>query len=478
MIKSALTYMLLIATMFATAFASEGCRIQRVVWTGDHSDFDVAQMAAAQGMPCDSWPSVARKLERYYENQGFLGAVVDGSVDSAGALTVQLNRGAAWVWAPAENLEVGKTKPEAFAKLAGLDAGAYVSPTDLERADRKLSRLGYYERTAPAQMFRDPTRNRIVPVFHMRAAAVSEAEALLTYSSEGNAWEGQINVNLYNILGTARDLQLEGFIGDDSRHLEGSYKEPWIFGTSWNVVARGVFNEETVEGSAVDSENSNADSTSAESIERTLYGEIGVTRDIGFDFNIGVFVGISEDNKYSSLEMSYVSLDRFALPRSGWRINGNVSYKMDRPDSLDNYLVASANVARYLPVYKNFIARFSGAAGGIFPSDAALKRTDLFALGGMNSFKGMEYQMIRSRAYGYSELAVMWQDGYDLSVELFYQPGLYRRSGAEHGWANEHDYGIAFTQYRKNWSFNLYYAMRNGCNFLDGIIGFGVKTLF
>ncbi|MCQ2124620.1 MAG: BamA/TamA family outer membrane protein [Fibrobacter sp.] len=454
------------------------CRIQKIVWSGEHSDFDETEMQSAVGAPCDGWRSAAQKLERYYENRGFLGAVVEGSVDSAGELTVQLNRGAAWVWAPAENLEAGKTKPEAFAKLAGLEAGAYVSPTDLERADRKLSRLGYYERTAPAQMFRDPTRNRIVPVFHMRAAAVSEAEALLTYSSEGNAWEGQINVNLYNILGTARDLQLEGFIGDDSRHLEGSYKEPWIFGTSWNVVARGMFNEETVTASDADSENSNEDSTSAESIERTLYGEIGVTRDIGFDFNIGVFVGVSEDNKYSSLEVSYVSLDRFALPRDGWRIDGKLSYKMDRPDSLDNFLLANASVMRYQPIYKNFIGRISGVAGGIFPSDGNLKRTDLFALGGMDSFKGMGYQAVRTRAFGFGELALLWQDSYDLSIELFYQPGLYRRSGAEHGWAREQDYGIAFTQYRKNWSINLYYAMRNGCNFLDGVIGFGVKTLF
>ena len=37
---------------------------------------------------------------------------------------------------------------------------------------------------------------------------------------------------------------------------------------------------------------------------------------------------------------------------------------------------------------------------------------------------------------------------------------------------------MAFTQYRGNWSINLYYALRNGENYLDGIIGFGLKTLF
>lgn len=461
----------------ALLWAAGSCRIQKIVWSAEHSAFDESQMAAAVGEPCENWRTVAQKLEQYYENQGFLGAVVNGNLDSAGVLSVQFVRGAAWVWAPAENLDSAKTKKNVFAKLAGLEPGAYVSATDLERADRKLSRLGYYQRMAPAQMFRDPDRNRIYPVFHMRAAAVSQAEALLTYSSEENSWEGQLNLNLYNILGTARDLQMEGYIGDDSRHLEGSYKEPWILGTSWNVVARGKFNEETVAAESNADVAGSADST-AETLEREIYGELGITREIGFDFTLGVFLGVSEFDKYSSVEVSYVSLDRFALPRNGWRIDGSVTYKMDRPDSLDNYLVASANVVRYMPVYKNFIARFSGAAGGIFPTDASLKRTDLFALGGMDSFRGMEYQLVRSRAFGFSEFALLWQDGYDLSIEAFYQPGLYRRAGSEHGWVREQDYGIAFTQYRKNWSFNLYYAMRNGCNYLDGIIGFGVKTLF
>ena len=117
-------------------------------------------------------------------------------------------------------------------------------------------------------------------------------------------------------------------------------------------------------------------------------------------------------------------------------------------------------------------------AGGIFPTGADLRRQDLFALGGPGDFKGVPYRMLRSRAYGFSELALLWQDGYDLSIEAFYLPGLYRRLQPGHGWAREQDYGIGFTQYRKNWSANIYYALRNGCDFLEGIIGFGVKTLF
>lgn len=451
------------------------CVIRKVEWIGPHSEFDDAQMKYAEGLPCDSWRGVAAPILKYYEDHGFVGVRVEGSVSAAdensavvenktaGTLRVSVNRGSAFVWASPENLDSNKTETEVFRKLSGIEEGEPVSLSDLQRSERKLARLGYFEMTAPTRIFRDPDRNRIIPAYSMRDARLSEAEGLLTYSSEDNLWEGQVHVNLYNIGGTARDLQLEGFTGEYSRHLEGRYKEPWLLGTSWNGVIRGSFDE---------------DSAVEDSLEKTAMGEIGLTRDIGFDFSIGVYFGISESDKHSTFELSYVSLDRFALPRSGMSFNTSLSWKMDRPDSLDSYLNASARVVSYFPLVGNFISRFTGAAAGIFPTDVTLKRSDLFSLGGLESFRGMGYRFMRSRAYGFSEMALLWQDGYDLSVELFYQPGLYRRLDPGHGWAREQDYGLGFTQYRKNWSFNLYYALRNGCDYLEGVLGFGVKTLF
>lgn len=481
------------AILFAGgAVANENCRIACVVWTGEHSAFDETQMNAVVGEPCESWSGVAGRLQRYYEDQGFIAAQVVGNVvadsvvpnssdenaaPSMATLSVELRRGAGYVWAPVENQDSSGAKPEVFRRLSGLLEGAPVSLTDLERSERKLARIGYFEKTAPVRLYRDPARNRIIPLFSMRKATVSEAEGLLTYSSDENVWEGQIDVNLYNIAGTARDLQLEGFTGEDSRHLVGSYKEPWILGSAWNVVLRGSFDEETLEEDVLDSTETPTGET-REFVEQNIVGEVGVSRDIGFDLSVGVFFGVSEDDKHSSFEVSYVSLDRFALPRSGWRVDGAFAYKMDRPDSLDNFLNATARLQTYIPLHGNFISRFTGSAGGIFPTDASLKRADLFALGGLDSFKGMGYRFARTRAYGFSEAALLWQDGYDLSIELFYQPGLYRRLFPGHGWAREYNYGLGFTQYRGNWSINLYYALRNGCDYLEGILGFGVKTLF
>ena len=447
-----------------------------------------AGAVSGSGMPADS--GIVAGSEPPAGSEAIAGpGTPAGELRERNVLEIEIQRGAGYVWAPPENLDSSGTKREVFAKLSGIEAGEAVSLTDLERSERRLSRIGYYNRTAPTRLFRDPARNRIVPVFSMRKANVSEAEGVLTYSSEDNVWEGKLDVNLYNITGTARDLQLEGYTGENTRHLSGSYKEPWILGTAWNVVVRGNFDEETLDAPADGMNGGTADAgdiadvadtsgATQETVERVIVGEAGITRDIGFDFSIGVFFGISEDDKHTSFEMSYVSLDRFVLPRSGWRMDASATWKMARPDSLDNYLAAKANVMAYYPLYGNFIARFAGMAGGIFPSGATLRRTDLFALGGPGDFKGMQYRMLRSRAYGLSEFALLWQDGYDLSIEAFYQPGLYRRLAPGHGWAREQGYGIGFTQYRSNWSVNLYYALRNGCDYLDGIIGFGVKTLF
>lgn len=476
---------LLVLALLTSSFAGEAslCRIHKVVWVGEHSAYDEAHLNLVEGSPCDAWKVAAARLARHYEDQGFAAVQVVGKMhygmggvsgtDSLGVLMVELKRGAGYVWAGAENLDSSGTETNVFRRLSGIEEGAPVSLTDLERSERKLARLGYFEQTAPVRLFRDPARNKLVPAFSMKAARNSEAEGLLTYSSEDNLWEGQVNVKLYNILGTARDLTLEGFTGENARHLNFMYKEPWIFGSPWNVVLRGLFDEEiySVESDSLDGKMKDV-------TERVAMGEIGLTRDIGFDWTIGIFFGMSEDDKHSTFELSYVSLDRFVLPRRGLKLQGSATWKMDRPDSLDNYLESHGKLLSYYPLFGNFITRFTGAAGGIFPTDASLKRSDYFALGGMDSFKGMGYRFMRSRAYGFSELALLWQDGYNLSIEAFYQPGLYRGFIPEHGWKREQDYGIAFTQYRGNWSINLYYALRNGENYLDGIIGFGLKTLF
>ena len=451
-------YVVTVLLLGAVLCHASECRIERVEWVGEHSEFEELSMNDVVGAPCGSWRAAKQKLLRYYEDRGFVGAKLDVAVDSAGVIRCEFVRGSAWVWARPENLDSGATDADVFAQLTGLEIGEKVSLSDLERSERKLSRLGYYEKTADVRLFRDPVRNRIIPAYSMRAAPISAAEGFLTYSSDENVWEGKINLELFNILGTGRDLQMEGYSQSDSRRLEGSYRERFIFGTAWDVLVRGFFEDD--------------------SLSRDSRLELGVSRNVGFNFDVAVFVGIGNDEKSSTFELSYVSFDRSVLPRSGTSFDLSLAWMMDRPDSLDSYLRLQSSLVYYLPLWKNFIVRYSAAAGALLPSGGSFAREDLFSLGGINSFKGMMYGFMRTRAYGFSQAAFLWQDGYDLSIELFYQPGIYRRMKPFHGWAREHDYGIGFTQYRKAWSFSIYYALRNWCDYLDGVLGFGVKTLF
>lgn len=444
--------------LFGAGFGHASCRIERIEWDGKHSEFDELTMNALVGAPCDSWKAVKEKLLRYYEDHGFLAAKLQVEVDSAGVMRCLFERGSAWVWAEPENLDSGATDIEVFRRLTGIEIDGPVSLSDLSRSDGRLSRLGYYDKTSDVRLFRDPVRNRVIPAYSMRATAISYAEGFLTYSSDENVWDGHVDLALYNILGTGRDLRLEGTSQENSRRLEGSYRERFIFGTSWDVLVRGFFEDD--------------------SLSRNSRLEVGVSRNVGFNFEVSAFVGIGNDEKSSTFELSYISLDRSVLPRRGTSFDVSLAWMMDRPDSLDSYLRLETSFIHYVPVWKNFIARYSAAAGTMLPSGGSFAREDLFALGGMDSFKGMMYRFMRTRAYGFSQMALLWQDGYDLSIEVFYQPGLYRRMTPFHGWAREHDYGLGFTQYRKSWSFSIYYALRNGGNYLDGVLGFGVKTLF
>ena len=94
-----LPLVLAVLLLGASVCQASTCRIERIEWEGDHSDFEELSMSAVVGMPCNSWQSAKRKLLRYYEDNGFLGAKLDVGVDSAGVMRCKFERGSAWVWA-------------------------------------------------------------------------------------------------------------------------------------------------------------------------------------------------------------------------------------------------------------------------------------------------------------------------------------------------------------------------------------------
>ena len=151
-----------IFVLFACAHVfAAACRITAVQWVGERESYEESQVQALVGKSCESWPLTRDRIVSYYENRGFLSAKLMGDLDSAGVLTVSLDRGIPWVWADPENLDSSGSDIEVFRRQTRIEPGKFVSPLELERSDMKMASLGYYNRTRCATaLFRCTTCRR------------------------------------------------------------------------------------------------------------------------------------------------------------------------------------------------------------------------------------------------------------------------------------------------------------------------------
>ncbi len=382
------------------------------------------------------------------------------AIDSSGFARVSVERGNAWVWAAAENRENSKSEKETFARLSGLEAGSLVRLSDLGRAERKLIRSGYFESTAPPKLYRDSLRSRLFPVFSMRDLSVNSIEGFATYASgENGGFAGNIELSLYNMRGTGRDLSVSGISGDWERSVSASYKEPWLLGSGWNGIVRGSFEED--------------------STYRTALLEAGLSRSVGFLFEFAVLGGVGNDRLTYALETEFKNVDRIVLPRHGQILSGEFRVTRERSDSSHAFVTElQASGEFFTPILGTIVLHSSFSLGTLLPTNRHFGRSFLFSLGGLENLKGYRPGFFRTRAYGISELDLQWRMMENLALHCFLEPGLHRAASPSHGWSDTYSYGLGISQYRGSWSFSLFYALHRGTDALDGLLHFGVKALF
>lgn len=441
---------------FVCAYSSD-CIVQRVESSGDvEKEFGERFLNSL----CETQEKALRDSVDALSENGYPFAKASYSIDSAGLAHVSIERGSAWVWAAAENREYSKSKKETFSRLSGLEAGSLVRLSDLGRAERKLIRSGYFEETAPPTLFRDSVRSRLFPVFSMRDLSVNSVEGFVSYASgEDGGFTGNIELSLYNMRGSGRDLNVSGISGDWERSLSASYKEPWLLGSGWNGIVRGSFED---------------DSTS-----RTALLEVGLSRSIGFFFEFAILGGIGNDRSTYALETKFENIDRIVLPRHGQRLSGTFRVTRERSDSSHAFVTdLHANGEFFTPIARTLVLHSSFSVGTLLPTDRRFGRSLLFSLGGLKNLKGYRPGFFRTRAYGTSELDLQWRMMENLALHGFFEPGLHRAEYPSHGWSDTYSYGLGISQYRGSWSFSLFYALHRGTGALEGLLHFGIKTLF
>ena len=144
-------YIIFLLLAVLPAVAAE-CIVKTVRLEGLFNPDAAALYEGFRNERCSALDAKDSELVEWHVNHGFPAVKVLWTLDSAGVATVRLDRGDAWVWAPPENREKGKTRKDVFGKLSGLETGGLVSLSDLSRADDKLARSGYYERTVPVRV--------------------------------------------------------------------------------------------------------------------------------------------------------------------------------------------------------------------------------------------------------------------------------------------------------------------------------------
>lgn len=449
---------LILVLLFAFLQASASCVIKEVLLEGLWQDDHHHLYASLAEKPCSILKDINQEVLKWHEDHGFPAAKIEVDSSATELTRVILNRGTAWVWAFPENKSQSKTKKSLWPRLSGLKEGEPFSLTDLTKAEKRLLRLGYYEKEQPTQLFREARRNRLVPLFFMKDRAINHAEAFFSYSSADKEYSGSLEIALLNIAGTARDLYIEGETGEWGRSLSLRYKEPWLFSTEWSGLLRGTIEED--------------------SLSKQALLEIGISRRTFWDIDFAIFGGIGDDEWTTALELKYLNLDRFVLPRSGLSMDAGMMVIQKR-DTIQNATVALQAEGYYLlPFVGNGVFRFSMNMGTLLPKNRDFAIDELFELGGVESFKGYRKGFFRSRAYGWSECLFEWQAVSETAFQIFYQPGIYRARTPEHGWKKIYSYGLGLSQYRDRWNISIYYALRPDASFLEGLLHLNVKTLF
>jgi outer membrane protein assembly factor BamA len=354
-----------------------------------------------------------------------------------------------WVWSYAYQLKKGKTDSITFARLSQIEAGSQVVLSQVPRAERSLMRLGYFEKSGEAKLYRIQNRNRLVPVFDLRDAAANFAEASVAYDAESNVSNWRVMAQLLNIAGTARDFSLSGENSSGYRNVEMSYKEPFIFGLSGSLKARGMFSEED------SAKQRNAD--------------IAYIQKLGWEWQYSLGGGYKNDMVFSSLSLLYDNRDKIPLPFKG--------LKAEVSSEFSKFAAIGVCGENYQPVFGKWALLLASQGYGLLPSKD-YEKEDLFSVGGLSNFKAMQPRSLRARAYGLSEMDFQWHGIESSALHIFSQIGVYRNRPPFRGWERILAYGLGWEQGISNASIAIYYALLQGAHPIDGLLNMSVRVGF
>jgi outer membrane protein assembly factor BamA len=445
-------------------------------------------LAEFEGETADrkSFEALQSALRNAYLNHGFPFAEIVARLraDSSGLPAVdaefRVMRGSAFKRGEAEVRET-RTLPETVRRLALWEKDEPFSPSRLAKGLERLRRTGYFESVEWTGLYRDADRNLLYPVLRLPDARGNSVGGLLGYDSKaegGGKLTGYLDIRLFNLFGTARDLSF-GFDDRDGseREIRAAYTEPWILNLPVGARLESSFlQQDTVFWEWNQSVTFFRDLSFISRIE-TEFGS-----QANHQAGINGAVGSGTEALRSGVRLLFDARDRALFTRSGYRSGLGATgvrraFTRAGRDSSYFLLQAQASIESWIPLASRLGLRLSARAASNFPLNR-LNRGELYEVGGARTLRGYREREFQTNAYALGEGELQYWVGRRASLFGFVSPGAVNRPVGRVDARGVLGYGLGTELSQGDWNLALAYALNPARRPGDGLLHVAVENRF
>lgn len=383
-----------------------------------------------------------------------------------------------------------KTREKTLQRLSLLQPGETYDYRRIQKAIRKLSRKGYFSDVYQEALARDSLKNLVYPILNISDLKANQISGVLGYnndneSRDGSALNGFIDIQLVNLIGTARDLEFNFASQNKEKQIHFEFTEPWL----WTLPVGASLNLSRLIEDSIYIESSYG-TTLFQDINFNSHYNLSFLRQFNETFFfVDSFTGLKDTLIFSSQKTNAVISGieiiqdwRDKVP--GTLMGGYLKTKFNgirrnQADSVTYLLQNLTESHSWIPLGKRIILKIKAAMAISLPLETSLNnRGNLFQVGGANTLRGYREKEFLTNAYVYSNLELQYLLSKENRILILVDPGWVNKSVGEFDWNKVLGYGVGMDLGSADWVFAIRYALNPERSFGGGLIQVKIENRF
>ncbi|MFC1584103.1 POTRA domain-containing protein [Fibrobacterota bacterium] len=375
-----------------------------------------------------------------------------------------------------------KTKPTVLSRLSLLTRGDTYEHHRVGQARKKLARTGYFHFVEEGPLSRDSLRNLLYPAMYMSDVKGNSISGVFGYASEagerGGGLEGFLDINLFNLAGTARDFAFTFSGRPEQKQVHMNYKEPFLWtlplgaGLDLSLLLEdSVYNERSLGVTLFQD---------IDFFSRYLLSYTGQENETFSEGPDGRITSVRSTAIITGIETVFDWRNAAPHTLSGGTVSiGLNGIRRNTSDSID-YLVQNRNIIKYwLPISKRSVLHHKLAGAGVWPLEKSLgNRGNLFQVGGAQTIRGYRENEFLTNLYLYANVELQYLLSDRNRIYLLVDPGLINKNQGDVYWNRVLGYGVGADLGSRDWIFGISYALSTERKFEEGLVHVKVVNNF